>query len=258
VRVLFHDISMTSRGGQTYSVITNDAEQISTALNTIQTTDDKQYPCMVKLEKPSDSKIFGTIIVRYHEGSLRITEEVYFEFDIRNSRCYIIGKSGARDTVVNEFNRRIESNDQVKVIQNIKLNGKSIYVDMLKIITDIDKDHFIKTLQAKFGINGWKTPLDKHKVMEIKYGFIHNICVSKHKESQKYADNAFFCRIKFGIWKLGDFTKAKTINEKPSEPMSIEITTDYTFRFFWDYEPEEILSVMKKLSINPSNYTINY
>lgn len=103
---------------------------------------------------------------------------------------------------------------------------------MLKIITSIDKEHFIKNMQAKFGLSGWETPLDKHKVMEIKYGFAHNICVSKHKDSQKYADNAISCRIKFGVWKLGNFTKAKTINDKPVEPMPIEVTTDYTFRFF--------------------------
>lgn len=40
--------------------------------------------------------------------------------------------------------------------------------------------------------------------------------------------------------------------------MSIEITTDYTFRFFWDYDYEEILSAMKKLDIEPSKYKLNY
>jgi hypothetical protein len=64
-------------------------------------------------------------------------------------------------------------------------------------------------LKAKFGVSGWKIPLDKHKVMEIQYGFIQNICASKHKESKNYADHAVFCRIKFGVWNLGKFNKAK-------------------------------------------------
>ena len=58
-------------------------------------------------------------------------------------------------------------------------------------------------MKAKFGVSGWKIPLDKHKVMEIQYGFIQNICASKHKESKNYADHAVFCRIKFGVWNLG-------------------------------------------------------
>ncbi len=58
------------------------------------------------------------------------------------------------------------------------INGKSIYKDMLDIITGIDDDHFIQTLKDKFGLSGYKSLLDKHKVVEIQFGFIKNICIS--------------------------------------------------------------------------------
>ena len=245
------------RGGQIYRVITKDFEQIKNELQKIQNNDKKKFPCMIDFNHSKEKLITGTLSVKYIHNSVTRIEEPYFEFDVKHSRCYIIGTNTGRDMVINEFNRQLEFDDNTKVIQNIKLNGRSIYVDMLKILTDIDGDHFIKTLKATFGLSGHKSPLSKHNVKEIKYGFIKNLCVSKDKESKNYADHARDCTIKFGVWKLGNFDRKKSQNKKQLAPLPIEVTTDYTFRFFYDYEVNDILSVMKKLTVDPNNYSVN-
>lgn len=246
-----------SRGGQICKVIIKDGKQIKNSLKKIQTTDKKKFPRMVELNTSEKDTINGIITVRYVESSSNMVEELYFEFDLAQSRLYIIGRGTGRDTVVNEFNRHLDSNPSIKSIQNIKLNGQSIYIDMLKIIKKIDDEHFVKTLKAKFGLNGQKSPLDKHKLMEIQYGFVNNICASKHKNSEIYASNALSCRIKFAVWKIGNFSRLKIKNKRQLDPMIIEVSTDYSFRFFWDYDAIDILSVMRILTVDPDIYTEN-
>ena len=135
------------------------------------------------------------------------------------------------------------------VIQTMRLRGESVYTDMLKIVTKTHPKNFIKTLSVKFGMSGFASPLDHRRVSHIMFGFTKYTCASEHKSSKEYVKKAQSCRVKFGVWKLGSFSR-----DHGKEPMSLDVTTDYTFRLFWDYSVEEILLIMKTLDIDPDAY----
>ena len=233
------------RSGQTYKVITSDKKEILTVLQSIQDKNKKKYPY---LESINPDILTATIVVEYKDGPDMIPGHVYIEFNLRKSRCYIIGTKDARDALIRKLNALFES-EQV-VIRTMKIPGQSIYHDMLEILVQIHNRNFIATLDARFGAAGFKSPLDKQRVLRIQYGFAQQVCASTHIPSKDYVKNALECTIKFGLWKVGKFLK----NYDKEKHMSITVKTDYTFRFYYTYEVDEILSVMKKLDVDPDVY----
>ena len=231
------------RGGQTYEVIDSDRGRIQDILQSIPRDNNEICPRMTLFD---DDGMNATIIMEYTDGTAVIRESIYIKFDIERSRCYIIGTRKGRDALVRYLNRLFNPEEDVMIIRTIRLRGQSIYNDMLEIAVRAHNTNFIKILDVKFRLEGFESPLDRHRVSEIKYGFTRNICASRHAAAGRYVANAEKCRVRFGIWGLGPFQR--NVDE---EPMPIDVNTDYSFRFFWEYDINDILQVMMMFNIDP-------
>ena len=260
---------MEARSAQTYKLIIDDDDIIKSILKKIpkekdfDKTNKENYPCIVASD--IQSKTPSAIINVFHiDANSNTIESIFIKFDIENKRCYIIGNGKAREKLVfflnNLINQYKKNNEDTKVnyIQSVKLDGRSIFTNMLDILHETDDAHFIKTLKAEFGIFGYKSPLDDHKVETIQYGFTKNRCASAHDEALGYVEKSQKITIKFGVWKIGDFVKPRIIkvNNKDQEqkPFHFDVNTDYAFRFWYGYDSLRILRVMEILNVDFYQY----
>ena len=244
-----------ARSAQTYQLISVDYKKYISVLEGIQDTNKRKYPLAVHIDTSNTNNPSGKIKIHFVNGFRgNVVEIVFIEFDIKLQRCYIIGSPDARIELVKELNKLLDDDPELDIIRDIKLDGRSIYVDMFNIITKIDPDHFIKNLKAIFDdTSGFNTPLDKHNVDEIQFGFVKGYCVSNHKKAFDYIQNAIEIRIKFAVWTLGKFYRVKKINDIRSS-LKFDVTSSYAFRFYWTYPTQELLSVMKALDIDQNRY----
>lgn len=244
-----------ARSSQIYRIISVDNKKFIDVLKNVQTKNKKKYPYAQNIDTDNENNPSGNITIHYVDKFRgNVIETIFIEFDIEKQRCYIIGSATAREEIVKILNKLLDKN--TNFIQVIKLHGRNVYVDMLKILTKIDPDHYIKTLKAVFDVyDGFKTPLDKHNVDVIQFGFTKFYCVSKHKKSFEYINNAIEIKIKFAIWTLGNFKRQKKDkNNNFKDPLKFDVTTDYTFRFYYTFPNENLLLVMKILDVDPDRY----
>ncbi len=250
-------IIVLARSAQTYKIISVDFKQYKKMLDSIQDKDKNKIPCAIRVNT-TDKNLDGDISVHYidpYKGNM--IETLFIEFNLSDQRCYVIGSSKGRIELIKILNRLLENDEEIDIIQPIDLPGRCIYEDMLKILTDSYSKHFIKNLKNVFGKSGFKSPLDKHKVETIEYGFTYLTCASEHKKALDYIENAIFTRVKFAVWNIGKFYKMKPDQIKIPKPIHIDVTTDYTFRFYWTYDNSEILSVMKALDVDYNIYLLH-